>query len=86
MALLRLQTSSVKAVSFATFKARLWREVSRSSLSFWRDLSRVLASSSCLVMETIHETVAHSMQRMKPFTAKIVVFVTGPRFGQTGCQ
>ena len=69
MALLRVQTSSVKAVSFATLAARSWREVGRVSFSFWRLMREVLASSSCLVMATMLETVAHSVECMLPSPA-----------------
>ena len=70
----------MEAVSFATFEGRSWREVWRASLSLWRALREVLAWSSCLVMVTMPETVAHSMERMEPSPAEIVRSSLGERF------
>ena len=72
MALLRVQTSSVEAVSFATFDARSSRQLWRVSLFFWRVLRVVLAWSSCWVIAKMPETVAHSMERMEPSPAEIL--------------
>ena len=66
--------------SFARTEETSWI-ISRScSFALESSTRRVLTVSSCLLMVTMPETAAHSIDRMEPSPAEIVLRAWGERF------
>ena len=60
------------ATSFARTKETSWIFSRSCSFSLECSNRRVLTVSSCLLMVTMPETAAHSMDGMEPFPAEMV--------------
>ena len=77
---LRGRSSSEVATSFAETEKKSWTFSGSCSLSFEGSKSRLLTVSSCLLMVTMPETAAHSIERMEPSPAEMVLRAWGERF------
>ena len=77
---LRGRSSSEVATSFARTEETSWIFCRSCSFSLESSTSRVLMVSSCLLMVTMPETAAHSIDRMDPSPAEMVLRAWGERF------
>ena len=68
------------ATSFARTEETSWIFSRSCSFSWESSTRRVLTVSSCLLMVTMPETAAHSIDRMEPSPAKMVLRAWGERF------
>ena len=68
------------ATSFARTEESSWIFSRSCSFSLERSDRWVLTVSSCLLMVTMPETVADSMDRMEPSPAEMVLRAWGERF------
>ena len=59
--------------SFARTEETSWIFTRSCSFSLESSTSRVLTLSSCLLMVTMRETAAHSIDRMEPSPAEMVL-------------
>ena len=68
------------ATSFARTEETFWIFSRSCSFSLESSTSRVLTVSSCLLMVTMPETAAHSIDRTEPSPAEMVLRAWGERF------
>ena len=74
------RSSSEVATSFARTEEASWILPRRCLFFLGSSTRRVLTVSSCLLMVTMPETAAHSIDRMEPSPAEMVLRAWGERF------